>query len=773
MNALVPLLLRLTGQGAWSPFFRVLSNQGRPSPVFFPPELVEQGLGFALTGLTNTFAFQGHAAWVLPWWAEQQLRPDSEAFIPSGVNVLTANLTHRNWTALAERGAPWKAMVDPCGMLTPRAFGPSWLPCLETPAGRWIPSRLGASSLEQGLADGWRPRVLTRYRVQEGLAWTGEAAPLRAGGRDWVVWTHRLRWSGEGDLEAAFTLGLRPYNVLTLGPVFRSRVKGPLWSVNRQAAMLLSRAPDAAWFGKGREDPLLGPEPEAPPARGRARDGWLGGAARWRVRLRPGEAWELEARVLVPAEEGRIRWRSLDLAEVARAAPAPDPGDAPLGFRCAREDLVTAVRALAGRLAAFDNGGHFAPGAFFYNHAWLRDGAFLALAHDLWGLHGPVAAKEARWMDAQRWAGHFSSHSGEWDGTGQTLVTWTHHALLSGDPGVLARNWRRFARGARWLARARRRGPEGSAHAGLLPAGLSAEHFGPNDHYYWDNFWALAGLERLHGALGAWGEAPPAALRFRDWLGREAAAYRALLEAGTAAQAARHGGLLPASPYRHPDAAGIGTLAALDPLDLGLGGGWARANADDLLAHWVREGLFYQPIIHTGANPYLTAQLARALQALGDPRWADLLEGILAAATPTFAWPEAIHLRTGGGCMGDGDHGWAAAEALALVRRALVREQAGRLLLLPGTPEAWWRGGALALEDAPTAAGRLTFALRPGPEGTFRLDWRLRRDGFRIPLPLHLALPGGWTAPGEAVRTPWGSPALALPDAGTLDLRPA
>jgi hypothetical protein len=50
MNGLVPLLLRLTGQGAWSPFFRILSNQGRPSPVFFPPELVEQGLGFALRG---------------------------------------------------------------------------------------------------------------------------------------------------------------------------------------------------------------------------------------------------------------------------------------------------------------------------------------------------------------------------------------------------------------------------------------------------------------------------------------------------------------------------------------------------------------------------------------------------------------------------------------------------------------------------------------------------------------------------------------------------
>jgi Zn-finger nucleic acid-binding protein len=28
-----------------------------------------------------------------------------------------------------------------------------------------------------------------------------------------------------------------------------------------------------------------------------------------------------------------------------------------------------------------------------------------------------------------------------------------------------------------------------------LPPGFSAEHLGPNDYYYWDNFWALAGLK--------------------------------------------------------------------------------------------------------------------------------------------------------------------------------------------------------------------------------------------------------------------------------------
>jgi hypothetical protein len=29
-------------------------------------------------------------------------------------------------------------------------------------------------------------------------------------------------------------------------------------------------------------------------------------------------------------------------------------------------------------------------------------------------------------------------------------------------------------------------------HRGLLPPGFSAEYLGPNDYFYWDNFWGLS-----------------------------------------------------------------------------------------------------------------------------------------------------------------------------------------------------------------------------------------------------------------------------------------
>ena len=81
------------------------------------------------------------------------------------------------------------------------------------------------------------------------------------------------------------------------------------------------------------------------------------------------------------------------------------------------------------------------------------------------------------------------------------------------------------------------------------------------------------------------------------------------------------------------------------------------------------------------------------------PRWLELLEGILAHASSTWTWPEAIHPHTGGGCMGDGDHGWACAEVLTLVRQALVREQAGR------PPPAAERPGSLVGARSPDPDG--------------------------------------------------------------------
>src|SRR5262249_55610798 len=119
-------------------------------------------------------------------------------------------------------------------------------------------------------------------------------------------------------------------------------------------------------------------------------------------------------------------------------------------------------------------------------------------------------------------------------------------------------------RGARWIARKRTPLTPGSPHAGLLPAGFSAEHLGPVDHYYWDDFWGVAGLAAAARLLARAGRAETAAAR------REAAAAPLRATDGRLPPVSRRLGrpAMPAAPPRRLDSGAVGSLAAGYPLQI-------------------------------------------------------------------------------------------------------------------------------------------------------------------------------------------------------------
>jgi hypothetical protein len=81
-------------------------------------------------------------------------------------------------------------------------------------------------------------------------------------------------------------------------------------------------------------------------------------------------------------------------------------------------------------------------------------------------------------------------------------------------------------------------------------------------------------------------------------------------------------------------------------------------------------------------------QLAAVELRAGHRRALDRLAWMLDAATPTWTWPEASYPRLDSGCMGDGHHGWPAAELLTFVRdleagRCSARSERRRWRRLP------------------------------------------------------------------------------------------
>jgi len=157
------------------------------------------------------------------------------------------------------------------------------------------------------------------------------------------------------------------------------------------------------------------------------------------------------------------------------------------------------------------------------------------------------------------------------------------------------------------------------------------------------------------------------------------------------------------------------------------------------MANCLVRGGFFQDMIHSGINPYLTLHLAQVLLRAGDDRWRGLMQTVAELATSTGQWPEAVHPRTGGGCMGDGQHTWAAAEWVQMVRACFVREEGERLILAAGMGADWLsRGEPLHFGPTATRFGSITVTVTPEQE-TVRVDWeanwRQPPEAIEVPLP--------------------------------------
>ena len=149
---------------------------------------------------------------------------------------------------------------------------------------------------------------------------------------------------------------------------------------------------------------------------------------------------------------------------------------------------------------------------------------------------------------------------------------------------------------------------------------------------------------------------------------------------------------------------------------------------------------FFQDMIHSGVNPYLTLQVAQVLMRAGDPRYFDLLRHVADLASPTGQWPEAIHPHTLGGCMGDGQHAWAAAEWIIMLRNCFVREESDHLVLASGIPRQWLdTQQELSFGPAPTSFGNVLIRIQQkGNRITVAWD----ATWWRKPAKIEVCLPG-------------------------------
>lgn len=714
-----------------------LHRFAQPSEVGVPLELLRAGVVFHARGLINSRVIQHNLDWVWPYWIERQFDPRDVSFVPRAFSITHVNLTHRNWTAVGVPDLPELALVDPRGLLTP--FPDAWsLDCwiIGESGGVLLPSR--ARHAEQRLG-GEHLTVVTECSAP-GMALRTEASMEAHGGEP----VCRLRVRAAAESPAWLVVALRPCNPEGISFVHRVALDAGRdgWTVDDRQTVGFGAVVDRHHVSDYRAgDVYIHLREQTGQDAGECDVGMATAAAMFRIA--PGTPRELAVRIPV-ADPDRERH-----ALPARAVSWNESlhGHCRLHVPDAR---YAALYEAALRVLIVHSPLDVYPGPYTYKRFWFRDAAFIIHALICAGLVARAERALDRFPLRQDLTGYFHSQEGEWDSNGEALWIMQRFCRVTGC--APKPEWRQsIRRGAQWIARKREPEHSGLPHAGLLPAGFSAEHLGPNDYYYWDDFWGVAGLQAAEALLRTFDE--PAARGARD----EAQSLSAAIDRSLSGTRRRLGrAAMPASPYRRMDAGAIGSLAVGYPLQL--------CRPDDprlldtvafLLDSCFFQGGFFQDMIHSGINPYLTLHVAQVLLRAGDPRHLELTERVAELASPTGQWPEAIHPHTFGGCMGDGQHVWAAAEWILMLRNGFVREEGDRLVLGAGIAPRWLATGAeLSFGPAPTAFGPVTVAIEVDGARRARVDWQ--GDWHR-----------GAPPASVEVRLPGAAPHICGPDAQT------
>lgn len=692
-----------------------LHRFSEPSEVAVPLELLRAGVVFHSRGLMNTQAIQHNLDWVWPYWVERQFNPADNAFIPRAFSVTHVNLTCRNWTAVGVPNVDLMPIVDPRGLVTPHWDGWSLDGWVLTEGGpHLLPSQ--CQNVEQRLDVNDGLAVVTRSQA-DGLQLEARTSVAIELGRP----VCRQIWTGSSPVPAWLVVSLRPYNPEGVSFVHRIELDASRsgWAVDGRDRVLFSQPADRHLMSDYSHADVYLRSPGGGDVFEMECDVGMATAATM-FALQPEEPRSVEVsvpltRIDPPTRRRRFGRRKARSARMTREWSGGEPvswdkaldgraqlqiPDSQLSFLC-----EAAVRSLI-----LHAPGEVYPGPYTYKRFWVRDTTFLLHALLCMGLTDRVEKCLPRLLACQTGSGYFLSQEGEWDTNGEALWLLWRYCSLSGQrpPSV----WREVLRhGGRWIVRKRLPADSPLPHAGLLPAGFSAEHLGTNNYYYWDDFWGVAGLRGAASLLDELGDEATAS-SFRD----EADDLLAAIDRSLKVSAHRRGWPgIPASPYRRMDSGAIGSIVAGYPLQiLPPDDPKLLATVAVLREHFFVNGGFFQDMIHSGINPYLTLHVAQVLLRAGDPSWFDLVKTVASLASPTGQWPEAIHPHTLGGCMGDGQHAWASAEWVMAMRNAFVREERGRLVLASGLPSAWLDAGApLSFGPAPTPWGHVTIRVEP------------------------------------------------------------
>jgi len=687
-----------------------LQKFSQPAEVAEPVELLRAGVVFHARGLLNSKVIQHNLDWVWPYWVERQFDPEDLSFLPRSFSVTQVNLTHRNWTAIGVPDYDELPVVDPRGLVTPFWDGWSLDVWVMKPDGTMLlPSREPGGSQYSETGGGY---AITSIFKDKGMSLQLRAS-VEVGENGPTCVLHSRGRSLDGGW---LIVSARPYNPEGISLIDNLSLSDDRksWLINKKHQVIFDTPVErhhTSDYHDGDVHIHLDEKDDVHDQHCPA--GVVTAAAMFKIN--PGEERSVFTSVplktvghhlMIPGKHN-INYSEENFSGAKRRWSAALAEQSKLNHpdQVFQQLYENALRTLV--LCTPDD---VYAGPYTYKRYWYRDAVFIAYGLLRAGLASRVKDIVDKFPDRQRSNGYFHSQEGEWDSNGQVLWL-THEYMKATDSKPGDTLWQSMDLAAEWIIDKRLEQDSGKPYAGLLPAGFSAEHLGPNDYYYWDNYWAIAGLNSAAAMAESLGKEDRAKHFYAASESLQSSVAQSLDQWSDKYKSIA----IPASPMRRMDAGAIGSVVTgyplrLCPPDDPQLAGTVKYLTDQCFCH----GGFFQDMIHSGINIYLTLQIAQTMLRTGERKFFDLMSTCATLATDTGTWPEAIHPHTLGGCMGDGNHAWAAAEWVSLMRNCFVREEGDCLMIGTGIVHSWLtRQQSLSLGTAPTEFGPVTVTIQP------------------------------------------------------------
>jgi hypothetical protein len=683
----------------------------QPSEVLAPVELLRAGAVMHARGLINGQVIQHNLDWIWPYWAVRQFEPNDRSFIPRAFSVTHINLTHRNWCAVGLPGFEGMPVIDPRGLLMP--FFDSWSVdawVIASDGRKVIPSQLESAHQRLELDGGLK--IVTESKEQECAVVSSAAVEVRNG-----LPFCSMTIEGLSPVNGYLIISIRPYNMEGISFIHTIRslpsLKG--WEINGKDTVWLSEKADVCRFANYKEGDVYHWALSGHNQERSFVECDVGMATAFAgFKLSPDTRRTVQVEIPFLTSNNASKKSSFAFSAAAHGLWEESlRGAVPANFAHKNYgelyDIALRTLVLHTPLDSY-------AGPYTYKRFWFRDAAFIVYSLLIAGLPQRAKAVIERFFHRQEKNGYFMSQEGEWDSNGQALWAMAVYCRFTGEEAPV--HWLEpVCLGADWIINKR-----SQCKNGLFPAGFSAEHLGPNDNYYWDDFWGVTGLNSASYLMERAGRLEDSR-RFNHDSKQFLHAIKHSLRKAHNDKKYRYA--MPASPNRRLDSGAVGSLAAGYPLSIWpCSDGRLAATANFLFENCLIDGAFYHDISHSGINPYLSLHIAQVLLGASESRFSVIMDAIAALASPAGQWPEAIHPQLKTGCMGDGQHTWAAAEWISMVRNCFIREEGSSLILCQGIlPQHFESVSVLSFGPAPTLFGKIKIEVSKTKTSKLEVSW--------------------------------------------------